>query len=215
MFAQKERSAKKRNVYSEEFQAMLDRLEEEDYAESERNEQLSWRKRRLTVEQVKALEKNFEAESKLEPERKMKIANELGLDPRQVAVWFQNRRARWKAKQLETQYGHLEAEYEALKQDYDSVEQERKALLAQLEDLKAKVEGKAAAASVVSSASSSLKRSDSSSSVLMEEFQLCKRYESQSLGMEEQGLFSSEGSCHFFSVDQPPTLHWHFADQGN
>ena len=50
------------------------------------------------MDQVKALEKNFEVENKLEPERKVKLALELGLQPGQVAVWFQNRRSRWKTK---------------------------------------------------------------------------------------------------------------------
>ncbi|KAK9130096.1 hypothetical protein Sjap_010583 [Stephania japonica] len=62
---------------------------------------VSEKKRRLSIDQVKALEKNFEVENKLEPERKVKLAQELGLQPRQVAVWFQNRCARWKTKQLE------------------------------------------------------------------------------------------------------------------
>ncbi|KAJ7522955.1 hypothetical protein O6H91_18G032500 [Diphasiastrum complanatum] len=90
------------------------------------------KKRRLTADQVKALEKNFELENKLEPERKLHLARELGLQPRQVAVWFQNRRARWKTKQLEKDYDILKADYDTLTRDYDMAVQEKEKLQAQI-----------------------------------------------------------------------------------
>ncbi|KAF2283936.1 hypothetical protein GH714_017364 [Hevea brasiliensis] len=65
---------------------MLDGLDEEACVEESGH--VAEKKRRLSVDQVKALEKNFEVENKLEPERKVKLAQELGLQPRQVAVWF-------------------------------------------------------------------------------------------------------------------------------
>ncbi|XP_078163078.1 homeobox protein 16 [Carex rostrata] len=99
----------------------------------------SSKKRRLSLEQVKALEKNFEVENKLEPERKARLAHELGLQPRQVAVWFQNRRARWKTKTLERDYGALKSSYDALRVDYDSLLRDKEALLAQIKELKTKL----------------------------------------------------------------------------
>ncbi|XP_047967511.1 homeobox-leucine zipper protein ATHB-6-like [Salvia hispanica] len=105
------------------------------------------KKRRLSVVQVKALEKNFEVENKLEPERKVKLAEELGLQPRQVAVWFQNRRARWKTKQLERDYGLLKANHDALKLKYESLHRENQSLLNQIRELKSELnvgEGKTA-----------------------------------------------------------------------
>jgi homeobox-leucine zipper protein len=90
------------------------------------------KKRRLTFDQVRSLERNFEMENKLEPERKMQLAKELGLRPRQVAVWFQNRRARWKTKQLERDYETLAADYERLKADYEQVVGEKNHLTAEV-----------------------------------------------------------------------------------
>lgn len=86
------------------------------------------KKRRLTVDQVQFLERNFELENKLEPERKVQLAKELGLQPRQVAIWFQNRRARFKTKQLEKEYDSLKASCNKLKADYDSLLKENENL---------------------------------------------------------------------------------------
>ncbi|XP_077247844.1 uncharacterized protein LOC143887623 [Tasmannia lanceolata] len=86
------------------------------------------KKRRLTSVQVQLLERNFEVENKLEPDRKIQLAKDLGLQPRQVAIWFQNRRARWKTKQLEKDYGALKASYDSLKSDYDILLKEKEKL---------------------------------------------------------------------------------------
>lgn len=97
------------------------------------------KKRRLTSEQVQFLERNFEVENKLEPERKVQLAKELGLQPRQVAIWFQNRRARFKTKQLEKDYGALKASYDRLKGDYESLVQENDKLKAEVNSLESKL----------------------------------------------------------------------------
>ncbi|EEF52120.1 homeobox-leucine zipper protein HAT5 [Ricinus communis] len=90
------------------------------------------KKRRLTVDQVQFLEKSFEVENKLEPERKLQLAKDLGLQPRQVAIWFQNRRARWKTKQMEKDYDVLQTSYNSLKADYDALLQEKDRLKAEV-----------------------------------------------------------------------------------
>ncbi|KAE8666789.1 Homeobox-leucine zipper protein HOX4 [Hibiscus syriacus] len=131
-----EMNSKRKQIYSREFQALLDDLEEEDRLEEV--DQATEKKRRLSFNQVKALEKNFELENKLDPERKVRLAEELGLQTRQVAIWFQNRRARWKTKQLEKEYVVLKSKYDALELDYDKLEQEKQDLTAELMELKAK-----------------------------------------------------------------------------
>jgi len=83
------------------------------------------KKRRLSANQVQFLEKSFEEENKLEPERKTKLAKDLGLQPRQVAIWFQNRRARWKTKQLEKDYEILHESFESLKANYENLLKEK------------------------------------------------------------------------------------------
>ncbi|KAK9284435.1 hypothetical protein L1049_023608 [Liquidambar formosana] len=132
-----EHSPRNTHVYGREFQSMLDGLDEEGCVEESGH--IAEKKRRLSVDQVKALEKNFEVENKLEPERKVKLAQELGLQPRQVAVWFQNRRARWKTKQLERDYGVLKTNYESLKLNYESLKHDNEALIKEIRELKAKL----------------------------------------------------------------------------
>ncbi|KAL3824180.1 hypothetical protein ACJIZ3_020209 [Penstemon smallii] len=79
------------------------------------------KKRRLLPDQVRFLEKSFEVDNKLEPERKVQLAKELGLQPRQVAIWFQNRRARYKTRLLEKEYDSLKSSYDKLKEDCASL----------------------------------------------------------------------------------------------
>lgn len=115
---------------------------EELFDEEYYEEQLPDKKRRLTPEQVHLLEKSFEAENKLEPERKTQLAKKLGLQPRQVAVWFQNRRARWKTKQLERDYDRLKSSYDSLRSDYDSAVKENDKLKAEVLSLTEKLQAK-------------------------------------------------------------------------
>eukprot|EP00249_Psilotum_nudum_P020971 c27917_g3_i1 orf=537-1367(+) len=52
------------------------------------------KKLRLTKEQSALLEDSFRIHSTLNPKQKSSLAKQLNLRPRQVEVWFQNRRAR-------------------------------------------------------------------------------------------------------------------------
>ncbi|CAL1368143.1 unnamed protein product [Linum trigynum] len=100
------------------------------------------KKRRLSVDQVQFLEKSFEVENKLEPERKIQLAKDLGLQPRQVAIWFQNRRARWKTKRLEKDYDALQSSFDALKADYDGLLKEKDKLKTEINLLTDKLQKK-------------------------------------------------------------------------
>lgn len=91
--------------------------------------------RRFNDEQIKSLETMFETETKLEPRKKLQLARELGLQPRQVAIWFQNKRARWKSKQLERDYSILKSNYDNLASLYESLKKEKQSLLIQLQKL--------------------------------------------------------------------------------
>ncbi|XP_058778799.1 homeobox-leucine zipper protein HAT7-like [Vicia villosa] len=112
--------------------------DEDQLSDDEGYSQLGEKKKRLSLEQVKALEKSFEIGNKLEPERKMQLAKALGLQPRQVAIWFQNRRARWKTKQLEKEYEILKKQFESLKADNDALKTQNHKLHAELQTLKKK-----------------------------------------------------------------------------
>ncbi|KAJ9188196.1 hypothetical protein P3X46_003581 [Hevea brasiliensis] len=92
-------------------------------------------KRRFSDEQVKSLESMFESESRLEARKKLELAKELGLQPKQVAIWFQNKRARWKSKQLERDYGILRANYNSLASRFETLKKEKQALAIQLQKL--------------------------------------------------------------------------------
>ncbi|KAF8101576.1 hypothetical protein N665_0204s0070 [Sinapis alba] len=99
-----------------------------------------FRKRKLTDEQVNMLEMSFGDEHKLESERKDRLAAELGLDPRQVAVWFQNRRARWKNKRLEEEYNKLKNIHDNVVGDKCRLESELLQLKEQLYDAEREIQ---------------------------------------------------------------------------
>ncbi|KAK7386501.1 hypothetical protein VNO78_26776 [Psophocarpus tetragonolobus] len=82
------------------------------------------KKKRLTRNQVELLEMNFQEKMKLDPERKMQLSMELSLQPRQIAVWFQNRRARWKNKQLEHSYNVLKHQYDEISKENEKLQEE-------------------------------------------------------------------------------------------
>lgn len=92
------------------------------------------KKKRFSEEQIKSLEMMFETQTKLEPRKKLQMARELGLQPRQVAIWFQNKRARWKSKQLEREYSSMRLEYDKLLSNFENLKKEKQVLVKQVLD---------------------------------------------------------------------------------
>ncbi|KAE8694684.1 Homeobox-leucine zipper protein ATHB-7 [Hibiscus syriacus] len=92
-------------------------------------------KRRFSDEQIRLLESIFESETNLDPRKKMQLARELGLQPRQVAIWFQNRRARWKSKRIEQDYNTLKANYDNLESRFEWLKKEKQSLILQMQKL--------------------------------------------------------------------------------
>ncbi|CAA6665478.1 unnamed protein product [Spirodela intermedia] len=88
------------------------------------------KKLRLTKEQSRLLEESFRQNQTLNPKQKETLAFNLNLKPRQVEVWFQNRRARTKLKQTE-----MECEY--LRRCFGSLTEENRRLQREVEQLRA------------------------------------------------------------------------------
>ncbi|KAG2694486.1 hypothetical protein I3843_08G143000 [Carya illinoinensis] len=88
------------------------------------------KKLRLTKEQSALLEESFKQHSTLNPKQKQALARQLNLRPRQVEVWFQNRRARTKLKQTEV-------DCEFLKKCCETLTDENRRLQKELHELKA------------------------------------------------------------------------------
>ncbi|KZV57029.1 hypothetical protein F511_08187 [Dorcoceras hygrometricum] len=88
------------------------------------------KKLRLTKVQSALLEESFKIHSTLNPKQKQDLARDLKLRPRQVEVWFQNRRARTKLKQTEV-------DCEFLKKCCETLTDENRRLQKELQELKA------------------------------------------------------------------------------
>nr|GMD78632.1 homeobox-leucine zipper protein HAT4-like [Ipomoea batatas] len=96
----------------------------------EEDGETSRKKLRLTKDQSAILEESFKEHNTLNPKQKLALAKRLGLRPRQVEVWFQNRRARTKLKQTEV-------DCEFLKRCYENLTEENRRLQKEVQELRA------------------------------------------------------------------------------
>ncbi|EYU33472.1 hypothetical protein MIMGU_mgv1a024502mg [Erythranthe guttata] len=88
-------------------------------------------KRRFSDEQIQSLETTFGTESRPELRLKHHLADKLGLQPRQIAIWFQNKRARSKSKMIEQEYSELKSSYDNLALQFEALRKENQTLLIQ------------------------------------------------------------------------------------
>ncbi|KAI5325105.1 PREDICTED: homeobox-leucine zipper [Prunus dulcis] len=118
---------RERDLSSEEVEVekVSSRVSDEDEDGSNARKKL-----RLTKEQSALLEESFKQHSTLNPKQKQALARQLNLRPRQVEVWFQNRRARTKLKQTEV-------DCEFLKKCCETLTDENRRLQKELQELKA------------------------------------------------------------------------------
>ncbi|XP_049381746.1 homeobox-leucine zipper protein HAT22-like [Solanum stenotomum] len=121
---------RERDVGSEETTTEVERVSSRVISDEDDDGSNARKKLRLTKAQSALLEESFKIHSTLNPKQKQDLARELNLRPRQVEVWFQNRRARTKLKQTEV-------DCEFLKKCCETLTEENRRLHKELQELKA------------------------------------------------------------------------------
>ncbi|GLT72143.1 hypothetical protein SLA2020_440990 [Shorea laevis] len=101
----------------------------ENDSDNHQNMDSGRKKLRLSKDQSILLEDCFKLHSTLSPAQKQVIAGQLNLKPRQVEVWFQNKRARTKLKQIEV-------DCELMKKYCGSLRDENRRLKRELQELR-------------------------------------------------------------------------------
>ncbi|CAI5484571.1 unnamed protein product [Closterium sp. Yama58-4] len=101
-------------------------------------ENMKRKRPRFAEDQLAHLEAHFAVEQELTPASKKQLAARLGVKPRQVCVWFQNRKVRQRTRERETElesmqaaYAKLQATCRELQDDYELLKSDYQELLLQ------------------------------------------------------------------------------------
>lgn len=108
-----------------------EQLEEKSGNEEESSEQPPKKKRyhRHTARQIQEMEAMFKECPHPDDKQRKRLSHELGLKPRQVKFWFQNRRTQMKAQQDRSDNNILRAENESLQNDNYRLQAELRSLI--------------------------------------------------------------------------------------
>ncbi|XP_050234758.1 homeobox-leucine zipper protein HDG5 [Mercurialis annua] len=109
-----------------------EQLEEKSGNEQEISTQQPPKKKRYhrhTARQIQEMESLFKECPHPDDKQRMKLSHELGLKPRQVKFWFQNRRTQMKAQQDRSENIILRAENDSLKNDNYRLQAELRTLI--------------------------------------------------------------------------------------
>ncbi|XP_044466891.1 homeobox-leucine zipper protein ATHB-52-like [Mangifera indica] len=94
------------------------------FSSNENRQLMKPNRKRLTQDQIRLLETSFNSNRKLQVDSKLELARRLGLPPRQVAIWYQNRRAREKIHTIEVDHKTIQLELDSVLAENRRLEQE-------------------------------------------------------------------------------------------
>uniref|UniRef100_A0A7N0UG61 Homeobox-leucine zipper protein n=1 Tax=Kalanchoe fedtschenkoi TaxID=63787 RepID=A0A7N0UG61_KALFE len=121
-------------------------------------------KRRLTEDQIRLLETNFSFNKKLDQDLKYHLSQQLNLPPRQIAVWYQNKRARWKTQAMESDHKAMQSKLASVMSHNRKLEREVEKLQEELDQARAMVHASSTSVPAYSCAVSTSGEDDGGSS---------------------------------------------------
>ncbi|KAL9669200.1 hypothetical protein QQ045_006743 [Rhodiola kirilowii] len=98
-------------------------------------------KKRLTEDQTRILEANFAFNRKLDQDLKYHLSQQLNLPPRQITIWYQNKRARWKNQTMESDHKAIQLKLDNALSQTRKLEKEVQKLQKELDQARALLHG--------------------------------------------------------------------------